>query len=231
MDPQDRAITLALWQVLSLRTTISTKEEGPGPVAILIHYIRRYYVSQIQGSGYLAEDFTQDVYMKALGKREQLDDPEKVKAWFDRIAYNLLIDYIRHRDVERRVAEEYLDPRPPVPVDPHGADAYRERMPSPLLSLHGWVSGAGAKSPDGAVTLATVETWVAHRAPHLLPMLAAMAKAWEIRPTLRHERELVMRELNWTRRDYNRARKELETCAEQLRLCLESHSYDIDDDD
>jgi RNA polymerase sigma-70 factor (ECF subfamily) len=44
-----------------------------------------------------AEDLTQEAFVKALGRRDQLKDPDKAAQWLGRIAFNTAIDFVRQR--------------------------------------------------------------------------------------------------------------------------------------
>jgi RNA polymerase sigma-70 factor (ECF subfamily) len=70
--------------------------------------LRRIYliVYRILGNVEDAQDVTQDVFIKALQRREQLKDLEKAAHWLSRIASNAAIDHLRRR---RRVTFTELD--------------------------------------------------------------------------------------------------------------------------
>ena len=44
-----------------------------------------------------AQDLTQEVFIKALQRRDQLKDEEKAAHWLSRIATNTSIDFLRRR--------------------------------------------------------------------------------------------------------------------------------------
>jgi len=56
-----------------------------------------------------AQDLTQDSFVKALARREQLKDEQKAAQWLGRIAYNTAIDFVRQR---RRVSFCELEAAP-----------------------------------------------------------------------------------------------------------------------
>src|SRR5712692_210047 len=56
-----------------------------------------------------AQDLTQDAFVKALSRREQLKDDQKAAQWLGRIAYNTAIDFVRQR---RRVSFCELEAAP-----------------------------------------------------------------------------------------------------------------------
>ena len=59
-----------------------------------------------------AQDLTQDAFVKALKRREQLKDPDKAAHWVGRIAVNTALDFVRAR---KRVTFEELDKAPENP--------------------------------------------------------------------------------------------------------------------
>ena len=61
-----------------------------------------------------AQDLTQEAFIKALARREQLKDPQKAAQWLGRIAVNTALDFVRRRG--RYVFEE-LDQAPEQPQE------------------------------------------------------------------------------------------------------------------
>jgi RNA polymerase sigma-70 factor (ECF subfamily) len=59
--------------------------------------LRRIYVQiyRMVGSAADAQDLTQETFIKALSRGEQLKDPEKAAHWLSRIATNTALDYLR----------------------------------------------------------------------------------------------------------------------------------------
>ena len=64
-----------------------------------------------------AQDLTQDAFVKALGRRDQLKDQQKAAQWLGRIAFNTAIDFVRQR---KRMSYCELDaaPEPQVLENP-----------------------------------------------------------------------------------------------------------------
>lgn len=62
-------------------------------------HLRRVFllIYRIVGNSADAQDLTQDAFVKALGRRDQLKDPEKAAQWLGRIAFNTAIDFLRQR--------------------------------------------------------------------------------------------------------------------------------------
>jgi RNA polymerase sigma-70 factor (ECF subfamily) len=52
-----------------------------------------------------AEEILDAAFVKSVEKADSIRDTEDVVAWFYRLLRNALIDYYRHRDVERRALE------------------------------------------------------------------------------------------------------------------------------
>jgi RNA polymerase sigma-70 factor (ECF subfamily) len=62
-------------------------------------HMRRVFllIYRVVGNAADAQDLTQDAFVKALSRREQLKDPEKAAQWLGRIAVNTAIDFVRQR--------------------------------------------------------------------------------------------------------------------------------------
>ncbi|MBU9710710.1 RNA polymerase sigma factor [Evansella tamaricis] len=60
------------------------------------HYLRiKNYIGGMVRDSYLAEDLTQDTFVKAYNHYEALEKKESPKNWLYTIAYHITIDYIR----------------------------------------------------------------------------------------------------------------------------------------
>lgn len=70
--------------------------------------MRRVFViiHRIVGNTADAQDLTQEAFIKALQRQEQLKDQDKAAQWLSRIASNTAIDFLRRRG---RLAETELD--------------------------------------------------------------------------------------------------------------------------
>lgn len=61
--------------------------------------IRRIFsiIYRIVGNASDAQDLTQETFIKALQRQDQLKDPEKAAQWLGRVASNTAIDFLRRR--------------------------------------------------------------------------------------------------------------------------------------
>jgi len=62
-------------------------------------HLRRVFllIYRMVGNSADAQDLTQETFVKALSRRDQLKDEQKAAQWLGRIAYNTAIDHIRQR--------------------------------------------------------------------------------------------------------------------------------------
>lgn len=62
-------------------------------------HLRRVFlvIYRIVGNVADAQDLTQEAFVKALGRRDQLKDQQKAAQWLGRIAFNTAIDFVRQR--------------------------------------------------------------------------------------------------------------------------------------
>ena len=60
-------------------------------------HLRRIFVQiyRIVGNAADAQDLTQETFIKALGRQDQLKDEQKAAHWLSRIATNTAIDFLR----------------------------------------------------------------------------------------------------------------------------------------
>lgn len=88
--------------------------------------LRRVFliVYRILGNVEDAQDVTQDVFIKALQRQEQLKDLDKAAHWLSRIASNAAIDHLRRR---KRVTWMELD-EPLQNTLPAGAESSEDRL-------------------------------------------------------------------------------------------------------
>jgi RNA polymerase sigma-70 factor (ECF subfamily) len=89
-------------------------------------HLRRIFliVYRILGSVEDAQDVTQDVFIKALQRRDQLKDLDKAAHWLSRIASNAAIDHLRRR---KRITWTDLD-EPLQNTLPAEAESAEQRM-------------------------------------------------------------------------------------------------------
>ena len=62
-------------------------------------HLRRMFllIYRVVGNVADAQDLTQEAFVKALGRRDQLKDEQKAAQWLGRIAYHTAIDFVRQR--------------------------------------------------------------------------------------------------------------------------------------
>lgn len=89
-------------------------------------HLRRIFliVYRILGNVEDAQDVTQDVFIKALQRQEQLKDLDKAAHWLSRIASNAAIDHLRRR---KRITWTELD-EPIQNMLPVTGDSAEERL-------------------------------------------------------------------------------------------------------
>ncbi len=75
-------------------------------------HMRRVFrlIYRVVGNVPDAQDLTQDAFIKALRRRDQLKDPDRAAQWLGRIAVNTALDFVRRK---KRVTFEEIE-HPPV---------------------------------------------------------------------------------------------------------------------
>jgi RNA polymerase sigma-70 factor, ECF subfamily len=76
-------------------------------------HLRRIFliVYRIVGNVHDAQDLTQETFIKALQRQDQIKDPEKAAHWLSRIATNTAIDFLRrHGRVAFAALDDGIDP-------------------------------------------------------------------------------------------------------------------------
>ena len=88
------------------------------------------YCARMTGSVIDAEDVMQEALFEAYRKIETLDDPGALRPWLFRIAHNRCVDFLRTRQVRRRVEAGFAEDEIVLPVEPagQGADRAIERL-------------------------------------------------------------------------------------------------------
>ena len=92
-------------------------EVRPATDAELVEtHMRRVFrlIYRVVGNVPDAQDLTQEAFVKALRRRDQLKDPEKAAHWIGRIATNTALDFVRAR---KRVIFEEIEKAPEAPVE------------------------------------------------------------------------------------------------------------------
>jgi RNA polymerase sigma-70 factor (ECF subfamily) len=98
------------------RRDLDTQQSGSNREALqeqfLQLHMRRVFVViyRIVGNVADAQDLTQETFIKALQRREQLKDLEKAGHWLSRIASNTAIDFLRKRNRQNWTALDDVVP-------------------------------------------------------------------------------------------------------------------------
>ena len=74
------------------------------------------YLRRRSGDAELAEDLTQETFLRLHRAQPPLQDPAHVRAWLLHVAGNLWIDHLRARKLELRLQAETSPSEPPAPV-------------------------------------------------------------------------------------------------------------------
>ena len=106
-------------------------------------HLRRIFllIYRIVGNVADAQDLTQEAFIKALQRQEQLRDPEKAAHWLSRIASNTAIDFLRRNG---KVSFCEIDSMP---------DAMSDRV------LEHWIGGS-CEDPEQALLRSERRSWI-----------------------------------------------------------------------
>jgi len=87
--------------------------------AFVEEHLRRIYVLiyRMVGNAADAQDLTQEAFIKALQRQEQLRDAEKAAHWLSRIATNTALDHLRRRARRAETDLQSLAAAPPASPD------------------------------------------------------------------------------------------------------------------
>lgn len=117
-------------------------EEQARQEEFLRQNLRRVFliIYRIVGNVADAQDLTQETFIKALQRRDQIKEPDKAAHWLSRIASNVAIDFLRRQSrTSFAVLDEVVDPLPaPVERSPEALvlrGEYREYLEEGLLRL------------------------------------------------------------------------------------------------
>lgn len=95
-------------------------------------------IYRLVGNAADAQDLTQEAFIKALQRQEQLRDAEKAAHWLSRIATNTALDFLRKRGRSVETELDALPAPPPVPDGENPEDRLlrteRERLLEACLS-------------------------------------------------------------------------------------------------
>jgi RNA polymerase sigma-70 factor (ECF subfamily) len=88
---------------------------SPDVVQVLVDRHREFlsFLEPRVGSRAAAEELLQTAFVKGLERGGDIRDGESAVAWFYRLLRNALVDFYRHRDVERRALEREAAETPP----------------------------------------------------------------------------------------------------------------------
>ena len=88
----------------------------------------RYYLLRMTGSAHLADDLTQEAFLRALGSLEQFSEQSSFKTWIYSIATNLLKDHARRKAAVGAVSENTPGGQPtPADLAERNEEAQRVR--------------------------------------------------------------------------------------------------------
>jgi len=96
------------WVVMNDAAEPTTQDTLERQERFIADHMRRVFllIYRIVGNASDAQDLTQEAFIKALQRREQLKDLEKAAHWLSRIATNTAIDFLRRN---RRVSFTDID--------------------------------------------------------------------------------------------------------------------------
>jgi len=108
--------TLSIPLPMSTEATTATSAPATPDSAFIEENMRRVFrlAYRVVGNVADAQDVTQEAFVKALTRRDQLKDPDKTAQWLGRIAVNTALDLVRKR---KRVVFEDLEHAPEGPVE------------------------------------------------------------------------------------------------------------------
>lgn len=89
-------------------------------------HLRRIFllIYRLVGNVADAQDLTQEAFIKALQRQQQLRDPEKAAQWLSRIATHTALDFLRKRSRSMETELDALPAPPPVP----GGESPEQRL-------------------------------------------------------------------------------------------------------
>lgn len=113
-------------ELMNERTDTVALPEVDRRGAFIEQHLKRVFVLvyRVVGNVADAQDLTQEVFIKALQREDQLRDADKATQWLSRIASNTAIDFLRRRG---RAAHTALDESPEL------SDSSRTANPERLL--------------------------------------------------------------------------------------------------
>ncbi len=96
--------------------SLGGKAQAEADAAFIEAHMRRVFrlIYRVVNNVPDAQDLTQDAFVKALKRREQLRDSAKSRQWINRIAVNTALDFVRKR---KRTAFEEIEKAPEMPAE------------------------------------------------------------------------------------------------------------------
>ncbi len=95
---------------------LRSEAHADADAAFIEAHMRRVFrlIYRVVGNVPDAQDLTQDAFVKALKRRDQLKDDAKSAPWMGRIAVNTALDFVRKR---KRVTFEEIEKAPEMPTE------------------------------------------------------------------------------------------------------------------
>ncbi len=95
---------------------LQSEAHADADAAFIEAHMRRVFrlIYRVVGNVPDAQDLTQDAFVKALKRRDQLKDDAKSAQWMGRIAVNTALDFVRKR---KRVTFEEIEKAPEMPTE------------------------------------------------------------------------------------------------------------------
>lgn len=93
------------------------------------HYSRvRIFIRSIVREDWIAEDLTQEVFIRAFNHLPSLKDQSRAKPWLFRIAKNLCVDYFRQEGYDKKRITPLVDPSELACSHPMGRALEQQEM-------------------------------------------------------------------------------------------------------
>jgi len=108
--------TLTAQTIMQTERRAAVERPASSDAEFIETHMRRVFrlIYRVVGNVPDAQDLTQDAFVKALARRDQLKDPAKAAHWLGRIATNTALDFVRKR---KRVVFEEIEKAPEQPSE------------------------------------------------------------------------------------------------------------------
>ena len=95
---------------------LASEAHADADAAFIEAHMKRVFrlIYRVVGNVPDSQDLTQDAFVKALKRRDQLKDDTKSSQWMGRIAVNTALDFVRKR---KRVTFEEIEKAPEMPTE------------------------------------------------------------------------------------------------------------------